>query len=128
MDPAERAAEILLGMCEAEERFLQGVLDFYQSRTATKMNEAMERLALITVVLLPVTAVASIYGMNVIVNSDTNFPHLAVALTIMGAAAERRHWPPSPGPGVRAGGEARRHGAARRTSAVTVAPELSVRP
>jgi Mg2+ and Co2+ transporter CorA len=79
--------EILLGMCEAEERFLQGVLDFYQSRTATKMNQAMERLALITVVLLPVTAVASIYGMNVIVNADTNFPHLAVALTIMGIAA-----------------------------------------
>ncbi|HEV8627959.1 MAG TPA: magnesium transporter CorA family protein [Acidimicrobiia bacterium] len=79
--------EILLGMCEAEERFLQGVLDFYQSRTATKMNLAMERLALITVVLLPVTAVASIYGMNVIVNTDTDFPHLAVALTIMGLAA-----------------------------------------
>ncbi len=79
--------EILLGMCEAEEKFLQGVLDFYQSRTATKMNVAMERLALFTVVLLPVTAVASIYGMNVIVNADTNFPHLAVALTIMGMAA-----------------------------------------
>jgi Mg2+ and Co2+ transporter CorA len=79
--------EILLGMCEAEERFLQGVLDFYQSRTATKMNVAMERLALITVVLLPVTAVASIYGMNVIVNTDTDFPHLFVALTVMGLAA-----------------------------------------
>jgi Mg2+ and Co2+ transporter CorA len=79
--------DILLGMCEAEERFLQGVLDFYQSRTATKMNVAMERLALITVVLLPVTAVASVYGMNVIVNTDTDFPHLAVALTIMGMAA-----------------------------------------
>lgn len=75
--------EILLGMCQAEEKFLQGVLDFYQSRTATKMNVAMERLALITVVLLPVTAVASIYGMNVIVNNDTNFPHLAVALVTM---------------------------------------------
>ena len=79
--------DILLGMCEAEEKFLQGVLDFYQSRTATKMNVAMERLALITVVLLPVTAVASVYGMNVIVNTDTDFPHLAVALTIMAVAA-----------------------------------------
>ena len=75
--------EILLGMCEAEEKFLQGVLDFYQSRTATKMNVAMERLALITVVLLPVTAVASIYGMNVIANSNTDFPHLAAALLAM---------------------------------------------
>jgi Mg2+ and Co2+ transporter CorA len=79
--------DILLGMCGAEEKFLQGVLDFYQSRTATKMNVAMERLALITVVLLPVTAIASVYGMNVIVNTDTDFPHLAVALTIMGMAA-----------------------------------------
>jgi Mg2+ and Co2+ transporter CorA len=79
--------DILLGMCEAEEKFLQGVLDFYQSRTATKMNVAMERLALITVVLLPITAVASIYGMNVIVNTDTDFPHLVVALTVMAAVS-----------------------------------------
>jgi Mg2+ and Co2+ transporter CorA len=79
--------EILLGICEAKERFLPGVLDFYQSPTATKMNLAMERLALITVVLLPVTAVASIYGMNVIVNTDTDFPHLAVALTVMAAVS-----------------------------------------
>jgi Mg2+ and Co2+ transporter CorA len=85
--------DILLGMCEAEEKFLQGVLDFYQSRTATKMNVAMERLALITVVLLPVTAVASIYGMNVIVNTDSDFPHLAVALAVMAAVSlATLHW------------------------------------
>jgi Mg2+ and Co2+ transporter CorA len=47
------------------------------------MNQAMERLALITVVLLPVTAVASIYGMNVIVNTNTDFPHLGFALATM---------------------------------------------
>jgi Mg2+ and Co2+ transporter CorA len=70
-------------MCEAEEKFLQGVLDFYQSRTATKMNVAMERLALITVILLPVTAVASIYGMNVIVNSTTDVQQLVFALVTM---------------------------------------------
>ena len=79
--------EILLGMCQAEERFLQGVLDFYQSRTATKMNQAMERLALITVVLLPVTAVASIYGMNVIVNTNTDVRHLVLALVTMVAVS-----------------------------------------
>ena len=85
--------EILLGMCEAEEKFLQGVLDFYQSRTATKMNQAMERLALITVVLLPVTAVASIYGMNVIVNTDTDFPHVFFALATMGVVSlGTLHW------------------------------------
>jgi magnesium transporter len=85
--------EILLGMCDAEEKFLQGVLDFYQSRTATKMNVAMERLALITVVLLPVTAVASIYGMNVIANSNTDFPHLLVALLAMATVSlGTLHW------------------------------------
>jgi Mg2+ and Co2+ transporter CorA len=85
--------DILLGMCEAEEKFLQGVLDFYQSRTATKMNLAMERLALITVVLLPVTAVASIYGMNVIVNANTDFRHLLLALATMAAVSlGTLHW------------------------------------
>ncbi|MGH8975320.1 MAG: magnesium transporter CorA family protein [Acidimicrobiia bacterium] len=82
-DELRNQFEILLGMCDAEEKFLQGVLDFYQSRTATKMNTAMERLALITVVMLPVTAVASIYGMNIIVNNDTDFPHLWLALALM---------------------------------------------
>lgn len=85
--------EILLGMCEAEEKFLQGVLDFYQSRTATKMNTAMERLALITVVLLPVTAVASIYGMNVIVNTNTDYRHLLLALaTMVAVSLATLHW------------------------------------
>jgi Mg2+ and Co2+ transporter CorA len=82
-DELRNQFEILLGMCNAEEKFLQGVLDFYQSRTATQMNTAMERLALITVVMLPITAVASIYGMNIIVNSTTDFPHLWVALALM---------------------------------------------
>jgi Mg2+ and Co2+ transporter CorA len=42
---------------------------------------------------LPVTAVASIYGMNVMVNTDTDFPHLAVALTAMGGVSlGTLHW------------------------------------
>ncbi len=86
-DELRNQFEIRLGMCNAEEKFLQGVLDFYQSRTATKMNTAMERLALITVVMLPVTAVASIYGMNIIVNNNTDFPHLWVALALMGVVS-----------------------------------------
>ena len=35
----------------------------------TKMTVAMERLAVIAAITLPVTAIASVYGMNVIVNS-----------------------------------------------------------
>jgi Mg2+ and Co2+ transporter CorA len=70
-------------MCDGEKEFVQGVIDFYQARTTTKMNVAMERLALIAAVLLPVTAIASIYGMNIIVGDHTDFPQLGVVLVLM---------------------------------------------
>ncbi len=71
------------GLTEGEQQFLQGVIDFYQNRTITKLNIAMERLALITVLLLPVTAIASIYGMNIIVNEQTQPVHLAAVLVLI---------------------------------------------
>ncbi len=71
-------------MCDGEKEFVQGVIDFYQARTTTKMNVAMERLALIAAVLLPVTAIASIYGMNIIVGDHTDVPQLGVVLVVMG--------------------------------------------
>lgn len=70
-------------MCDGEQWFLQGIIDFYQTRTTTKMNIAMERLALLTSLLLPITAVSSIYGMNIIVNDHTDLIHLAVVLLIL---------------------------------------------
>jgi Mg2+ and Co2+ transporter CorA len=71
-------------MCDGEKEFVQGVIDFYQARTTTRMNVAMERLALIAAVLLPVTAIASIYGMNIIVGERTDVPQLGLVLTVMG--------------------------------------------
>lgn len=62
----------LTSLCDGEKEFLQGVLDFYESRTATKMNIAMERLALLTALILPITAVSGFYGMNIIVNDRTD--------------------------------------------------------
>jgi Mg2+ and Co2+ transporter CorA len=47
------------------------------------MNMAMERLALIAAVLLPVSAIASIYGMNLIVGERTDVTQLVVVLAIM---------------------------------------------
>ena len=47
------------------------------------MNLAMERIALITALVLPITAVASIYGMNVIVNERTHWTQLAIVLLVM---------------------------------------------
>ena len=76
--------ERLRSLCDGERAFLDQVLDFYQARTVTKMNIAMQRLALITAVLLPIAAISGIYGMNVIVNSQTDFPHVAGVLVLMG--------------------------------------------
>ena len=75
--------ERVRSMSDSEKEFAQGVIDFYQARTTTRMNVAMERLALIAAVLLPVTAIASIYGMNLIVGDRTDFPQLAIVLSIM---------------------------------------------
>jgi magnesium transporter len=70
-------------LCEQEKDFLQGVVDFFEGRTTTKINIAMERLALIAALLLPISAVASVYGMNVIVNQQTKVAHLGIVLGIM---------------------------------------------
>jgi magnesium transporter len=86
-------------LCDDEKEFAQGVIDFYQARTTTRMNMAMERLALIAAVLLPVSAIASIYGMNLIVGERTDVTQLAVVLAIMAIVvagmlvwAKRMHW------------------------------------
>ena len=82
-DVADRFDRIR-NLCDGEKEFLQGVVDFYQSRTATKMNIAMERLALIAALMMPVTAVAAIYGMNIIVPRQTSPLHIGGVLVIMG--------------------------------------------
>ena len=47
------------------------------------MTVAMERLAVIAAVTLPITALASIYGMNVIVNDRTHVTQLVFVLLTM---------------------------------------------
>jgi Mg2+ and Co2+ transporter CorA len=80
VDRYERARSL----CDGEKEFLDGVADFYQSRTATKINIAMERLALIAAVVLPVSAISGILGMNVISNTNTDFAWVAGLIAIMG--------------------------------------------
>jgi len=63
--------------------FLTGVTEYYRARTDTRMTIAAERLAVIAAITLPVTAISSIAGMNVIVNSDTQWPWLAGLLLVM---------------------------------------------
>ena len=81
-DLADQFARVS-GMADGQKDFLQGVIEFYQTRTNTKMTIAAERLAVIAAVTLPITALSSIYGMNVIVNDRTHPVHLAVVLAVM---------------------------------------------
>jgi magnesium transporter len=73
----------LATMAHTEEDYLQGVIEFYQTRTNTKMTIAAERLAVIAAVTLPITALSSVLGMNVIVNDHTHWFALWVLLGIM---------------------------------------------
>ena len=70
-------------LADGETMFLVAVIELYQTKVHTKMTVAMERLAVIAAVTLPVTALASIYGMNVIVNESTHWVQLAVILGVM---------------------------------------------
>jgi Mg2+ and Co2+ transporter CorA len=86
-------------MADGEKENLQGTIEFYQARTNTKVTVAAERLAVIAAITLPVTAVSSILGMNVIVNDTTQPVELAIAvlaMVVMSAVllvwAKRRGW------------------------------------
>ena len=70
-------------LARAQKDYLQGVIEFYRTRTDTKMAIAAERLTVVAVVTLPVTALASVYGMNVIVNTETDVLHVALVLLVM---------------------------------------------
>lgn len=94
-DQFHRVASI----CEGEKEFLHGVLDYYQSRVTTKINVAMERLALIAALALPITAVAGILGMNTIATERTNLVATSLLLSlmilisaVMLAYAKRKNW------------------------------------
>jgi Mg2+ and Co2+ transporter CorA len=73
----------LRAMADAQKEYLQGTIEFYQARTNTKMTIAAERLAVIAAVTLPITALSSILGMNVIVSGSTHFGLLLLALAVM---------------------------------------------
>jgi magnesium transporter len=73
----------LATMAHSQEDYLQGVIEFYQTRTNTKMTIAAERLAVIAAVTLPITALSSVMGMNVIVNARTDPVFLTVLVALM---------------------------------------------
>jgi Mg2+ and Co2+ transporter CorA len=73
----------IAAIADTQREYLQGVIEFYQTRTNTKMTIAAERLAVIAAVTLPVTAISSVVGMNVIVNDETHWGWLLVLLAGM---------------------------------------------
>jgi Mg2+ and Co2+ transporter CorA len=86
-------------MAEGQRDYLQGVIEFFQARTNTKMTIAAERLAVIAAVTLPITALSSVLGMNVIVSTHTHvvaFVALLAVMAVMSAAlllwARRKGW------------------------------------
>ncbi|MGI8459706.1 MAG: magnesium transporter CorA family protein [Propionibacteriaceae bacterium] len=79
LDQYQRVARI----SESQLDFLTGVTEFFRARTDTKMTVAAERLAVIAAVTLPITAISSVMGMNVIVNQSTHWVLLTILLAVM---------------------------------------------
>lgn len=73
----------LAAMARIQQRYLQGTIEFYQTRTETKMTIAAERLGVIAAVTLPITALSSVLGMNLIVNDATTVPGLITTCATM---------------------------------------------
>lgn len=79
---ADRFASLRI-MCENERDFVQGVLDYYESIVQTKMNVAMERLALIAYLLIPFTLAVGFWGMEIVAPGNTNLGELMVTLVLV---------------------------------------------
>jgi Mg2+ and Co2+ transporter CorA len=73
----------LAAVADGQREYLQGVIEFYRTRTGTKMAIAGERLAVIAAVTLPITALSSVLGMNVIVYDHTLVGPLVALLVVM---------------------------------------------
>ena len=70
-------------VAEGQKTYHQGVIEYYQTRTNTKMAVAGERLAVVASVTLPVTALSGVLGMNVIVSERTEWPALWILIAVM---------------------------------------------
>ena len=89
----------IAAMADSQREYLQGVIEFYRTKTDTKMAIAAERLAVIAAITLPITALSSVLGMNLIVNQETHWILLVITLAVMLAMstmllvqAKRKGW------------------------------------
>jgi Mg2+ and Co2+ transporter CorA len=75
--------ERVRSIADGESHFLFGVIELYQTKVNTKMTVAMERLAVIAAGTLPITAIASIEGMNMIVSLRENLVEFGIVIVLM---------------------------------------------
>jgi magnesium transporter len=64
IDDALNHYERLCNVCDGERELLQEILDFYQTRVASELNEFVKRLTSFGAILVVATLIAGIYGMN----------------------------------------------------------------
>lgn len=54
----------IMDSIETQRDLISGLIDFYLSMNANKMNEVMKFLTIISTIFIPVTFIAGVYGMN----------------------------------------------------------------
>jgi len=83
----------LVELLEAHRDIAGGLLDVYLSSVSNRMNEVMKLLTIISTIFIPLSFVASLYGMNFDRASPFNMPELGwrygypFALLVMGSIA-----------------------------------------
>jgi magnesium transporter len=83
--------EHIIQVIETTESFrevLSNIFDIYQSSVANKMNEVMKVLTVIATIIMPMTLVSGIYGMNFEHMPELSWPWgYPFALGLMGLLA-----------------------------------------
>lgn len=88
----------LLDMVETYREIASGLTDIYLSSMSNRLNEAMQVLTVIATIFIPLSFIASLYGMNFDTASPWNMPELGwrfgypAVLLIMAAAAVGLLW------------------------------------
>jgi magnesium transporter len=75
-------------LLETYREILTGIMDIYLSKVSNRMNEVMKALTVISTIFIPLTLIASIYGMNFRVmpelDNPWSYPLLLVIMLFLG--------------------------------------------
>ncbi len=73
-DVYDHVVRIIDGI-ETQRELVSGLIDFYLSMNANKMNDVMKFLTMISTIFIPVTFIAGIYGMNFDIMPELRHPY-----------------------------------------------------